>query len=89
MAPPGPGSVGVGLGDVVRVGGVADARRDRVHVGAAAGGVLGRLQHHHARALAEHEPVPALVERPGRALRLVVAGGQGPHRGERARRSAG
>ena len=83
MAELGSGAVRVGLGDVVRVGRVADARRHRVHAGAAAGGVLGRLQHHHARALAEHEAVPALVERPRRPLRLVVAGGQGPHRRER------
>ena len=54
-----------------------------VHGGAAPRRVLRRLQHHHAGALAEQEAVPALVERAGGPLRLVVAGGQRPHGGER------
>ena len=71
------------LGDVVRVGGVPGARRHGVHPGAAPLRVLGRLQHDDARALAEHEAVPAAVERARGAFRLVVAGGQRAHGGER------
>ena len=41
--------------------------------------MLGRLQDQDPGALAQHEPVPALVERPGGPLGLVVAGGQRPH----------
>src|SRR6266704_373648 len=39
--------------------------------------VLKGLQDDDARALAEHEPVPAFIEWPGRALRLVVPRGHG------------
>ena len=45
-------------------------------------GVLGALQDHHTGALAHHEPVAVHVERAGGALRLVVAGAQGPGLGE-------
>ena len=49
------------------------------HLGAAPPRVLLGLEHHHAGALAEHEAVPALVERARGALGLVVTGGQRPH----------
>src|SRR5580700_8666500 len=78
-----PLALGLGLRDVMRVGRVAHARGDRVDGRAARRRVLLGLQHHHAGALAQHKAVPALVERPGGALRLVVARGQRPHRRER------
>ena len=71
------------LGDVVRVGRITRTGRNGEHLGAALPRVLLGLEYEHARALAEHEAVPALVERARCALRLVVAGGQRPHGGER------
>ncbi len=74
---------GIGLCDVMRIRGIADPGRDGVHGRAALGSVLLRFEHDHASAFTEHESVAALVERPGRALRLVVARRQRAHRRER------
>ncbi len=72
----------VRLHDVVAVGGDAGAGQPGVDPGAAGGGVVGPFEDDGAGALAEHEPVAALVPRAGRLLRLVVAGRHGPHGGE-------
>ena len=45
--------------------------------------VLGRLEDHHAGALAVHEAVAVAVERPRGVLRVVVALGQRVHVAER------
>ena len=46
--------------------------------------MLQRLEDDDATALADHEPVAALVERAGRALGVIVASRQGAHGGEPA-----
>src|SRR5690606_26341179 len=65
--------VGAGRGDVVGIRAHAEARELRVDPGAAALRVLVLLEHHHARALAEHEAVPVDVPGSARGLRIVVA----------------
>src|SRR5665647_1552534 len=73
-------------GDVVRIRGDADATERRVDADASRRGVLGALQHDHARALAEHEPVTRHVVGPRSAGRIVVAGRERLHRRERSDR---
>ena len=73
---------GVGLGDVVRVGGDPGAGGLGVHRGPARLGVLGGLEDDAGGALAEHEAVAALVPGPRGGLRVVVALGQRHHLAE-------
>ena len=69
-APPRP--CGVGLGDVVGVGGDAGAEDGRVDPRAAGLGVLLGLEHQHAGALAEDEAVAGGVPRPGDRGRVAA-----------------
>src|SRR5690606_14815942 len=76
--------VSAGRGDVVGIRAHAEARELRVDPGIAALRVLVLLEYHHARALAEHEPVPVDVPGSARGLRIVVARGQRTGRAEAA-----
>ena len=67
---------------MVRVRGHAVADQLRVDLGAARPRVLQLLEHDHAAGLAHHEAVAPRVERPGRALRVVVPARERPHRAE-------
>ena len=84
MARTAPAPPGAGQGDVRGVGGgaVADDLGERLR--AAGPGMLERLQHDHAGALADDEAVTAAVERARGTFGLVVARGEGPHRREAA-----
>ena len=72
----------VGQRHVERVAAHAVAGHLGVDVGAARQGVLELLEHEHAGALADHEPVALDVEGLGRALRMLVVGAQGARRRE-------
>src|SRR3954471_21665623 len=74
--------LGVRGDEVVAVGGRAGPGQPGVHAGAAGPGRVAALEHQRCRPLAQHEAVAGLVERPGGALGLVVAGRHRPHRGE-------
>ena len=72
----------IGLGDVRRVGRDAVAEQLRVDLRAARLRALELLEHEHGRRLADHEPVAPCVERPRRALRVVVPPRERAHRVE-------
>ena len=73
---------GMRLHDVEAVGGDAGAGEPCVDPRSAGRRVLGPLENHDRRALAEDEAIAALVPRPRGPLRFVVAGRHRPHRGE-------
>ena len=64
------------VGDPVGVGRGAVAHEFAVDRGPASLGMLEFLEHHHRRALAKHEAVAVVVERPARPGRLVVPRGE-------------
>ncbi len=72
----------VGGGHVVGVRRAPVARDGGDGLRTPALGVLGALQDQGSRALAHHEAVARLVERPARAVRLIVAPGDCPDRAE-------
>src|SRR5215203_5911146 len=67
------------VGQVVRIGGAADAGNLRVRVGPAAPYGLGALQHHHGRRLADQEPRVVDVEGPARPFGIIVTAAHRPH----------
>src|SRR5690606_40601831 len=75
-------AVGIGIGDVERVGAHAVPDYFRVDAGAAFLRVFQFLQHEHAGPFAHHEPVALRVKGSAGFLRLVVAGAHGAHRAE-------
>ncbi len=75
---------GVGLGDMVGVGGHAVAQQFGVDSGAARFGMLQRFQNQHAASFAHHKAVALGVKRAAGVFRVVVAGGHRPRGAERA-----
>ena len=70
-------ALGMRVRDPVGIGGRAVADQFAMDVSAAPLRVFEFLQHHHGRALAKHEAVAVVVERPAGPGGLVVAGGEG------------
>lgn len=77
-----PVALGVGLHQVVAVGGHAGPRDGAVDGGATGPRVLQGFDHEHGRALTQYEAVTVDVPRAGGALRVVVAAREGVHVGE-------
>jgi len=65
-------ALGIGLGDVQRVGGQAVTRKLRVDLGAARACVLQLLEHENGAALAHHETVAVAIEGTTAGLRVIV-----------------
>src|SRR5215218_3042808 len=70
------------VGEVVGIGGAADAGDLRVRLGPAAPYGLGALQDHHGRRFADQEPRVVDVVGPARSFGVIVTAAHGPHRYE-------
>ncbi len=70
-------AVRVGAGTVEGIGTLPAAEHKAQDLRPACAGRALILQHQRCRTLAHHEAVAGFLERPGRALRLLVAGGEG------------